>query len=306
MQKHIYKIVKLLITIYILLTLAQITALLLNGVNLFESICYSFGTVSTGNFYPNNTGLHNSTPIIQYILIIFMFLSVINYLFYLSFLIRKTKKHHFFEEIKVYGITILIVIIWLFVIRYHNSTQQIWTIFRETTFQVLSFFSTSGYSTSNYLLWPPYIIMIFVLLLFIGGCANSPSGGIKFSRFIIMLKNLRYTFKMNGSCSDNYEIKYDRKKVDEELNLSILTFITVFGMVFMLGTLFLTMLNINFKNAAFLSISALSTFGNIHHIANFPEASKIILASLMLIGRLEIYSLILIFTPSINKKINHQ
>jgi len=110
------------------------------------------------------------------------------------------------------------------------------------------------------------------------------------------------SFKMMNPNTNEYRIKYNSKNIDENTNLSVLTYITVFGIAFMLGTMALSLLEISFKESAFLSISALSSFGYPHSLANIPVVGKIILIFLMLLGRLEIYTFLLLFTSGLSNK----
>ena len=297
------RIIHSIVLVYIILTFIQIILLSIGGMNLFESFCYAFGTVSTGSFYPNNSGLASYSSFIQYIITIFMLLSGIGYAFYFVILLKGFKKALKIEETRLFILIILIVTILISGILYFKSIQNIEVTFRESFFQVTSFVTNSGYSITNYLVWPSHVLVILVFFLFIGGCTNSATGGIKMSRFLILIRNLKMNFKMLNPNNTDYKIRYNYKNLDENQNLSILTFITVFGVIFMLGTMSLSSLGINFKESAFLSISSLSNFGYCHNLANFPKSGKIILIFLMLIGRLEIYTLILLFTPRLKKRL---
>jgi len=302
---YLKRIIKLIFIIYFVLTFAQIILLFLGGMNLFESFCYAFGTVSTGNFYPNNNGLAEYSSFIQYIMLFFMILSGISYVFYYFIITRKIRTAVKNEEVKLFALIIFTLTLLISCILYFNLLKDIEPAFRESLFHVVSFITTSGYSITNYLIWPSYILIILVFFLFIGGCSVSSSGGIKMSRFLILIRNLKMSFKMFIPQSTEYKIKYDKKNLDENTNLSVLTYITVFGITFMLGTFALSLLAINFKVSAFLSLSALSTFGYNQSLANLPEAGKIVLMFLMLLGRLEIYTFLLLITPTINTKEKH-
>jgi len=295
-------IISIVILIYIILTFAQTFFLYLGGINFFESICYSFGTVSTGSFVPTNKGLAGFSPYIHYVMILFMFLSGISYIFYYFVITRIFRTAFKNEEVKVFILIIFSIVILVCGILYFKIYNDIETAFRESLFQVISFITTSGYSITNYLIWPSYILLILVFFLFIGGCTSSASGGIKMSRFLILFRNLKATFKMLNPQSIDCDIKYCNKNLDENTNLSVLTYIVVFGIAFMLGTMALSLLEINFKESAFLSISALSSFGYPRNLASIPESGKIILIILMLLGRLEIYTFLLLLTHGFSNK----
>ncbi|HAN19479.1 MAG: hypothetical protein A2X13_02280 [Bacteroidetes bacterium GWC2_33_15] len=295
-------IISSVILIYFILTFAQTLFLYSGGMDFFESICYSFGTVSTGSFTLANKGLAGYSPYIHYTMILFMFLSGISYIFYYFIITGKFRIAFINEEVKLFVLTIFLITLLISGILYFKLFKGIEPAFREGLFQVISFITTSGYSITNYLLWPSYTLLILVFFLFTGGCTSSASGGIKMSRFLILFRNLKMTFKMFVSQLTDYKIKYNNKNLNENSNLSVITYITVFGIAFMLGTMALSLLKISFKESVFLSISALSTFGYNHSLAGLPEAGKIILIFLMILGRIEIYTFLLLLTPSCNRK----
>lgn len=291
-------IVKRIVIIYFVLTVAQVLLLCSGGMNLFKSLCYSFGTVSTGCFSPNNERIAEYSPYIQYIITLFMFLSGASYVVYYHIITGKFKTAKKNEEIRVYSVIIIFIALFITGILYLQSGKRLESAFRESIFQVTSFVTSSGYSITDYSLWPDYILAILFFLLLIGGSTSSPSGGIKMSRFLVVFRNLKLQFKNPNSPSNISEVKYQGRNIDEDTNLSVLTFITVFGMFFVLGTIVLSLFENDLKNSAFLSISALTTFGHNLNLSGIPNAEKIILSFLMLLGKLEIFPLLLVLIPS--------
>ncbi len=290
--------------IYLLLTVAQVLFLYVGGMNLFRSLCYSFGTVSTGSFSPENNGIADSSSYIQYIIAFFMFLSGISYLIYYLVISGKKKVFKKNDEIRIYIFTILIVTVLITAILHFETGKGIGIAFREGIFQVVSFVSTSGYSNTEYLSWPDFALPLLYLLLIIGGCVGSASGGIKMSRFLVLLRNLGLQFKNPANSETNISnVKYNGQSIDEETNLSILTFISVFGIVFVLGTIAISFFVPDLKKSVFLAISALSNFGYHQNLSGFPIAGKVILSLLMLIGKLEIFPVLLLFSPKFYKKV---
>jgi len=268
-------------------------------------LCYTFGTVSTGCFSPKNESIAGYSPFIQYIMVLFMFLSGLSYLIYYLIITGKLRSVIKNEEIRIYSIIILFATIFITGILYFKTGRRFETAFRECILHVSSYVSTSGYSNSEYSLWPYYILPLLYLLLFIGGCIGSGCGGIKMSRFLILFRNFTVLFKNLNSPTRVFKVKYNRSSIDEGTNISILTFILVFGMVFMLGTISLSVFGTDLKKSAFLSISALSTFGHNLSLSHFPNMGKVILILLMLIGKLEIYPFLLMLIPSFYRNRNN-
>lgn len=285
------------ILIYCTLTFLQVTLLYIGGMNLFESLCHSFGTVSTGSFSPKNDSIAGYSPYIQYIMTLFMFLSGFSYLVYFLIITGKFKKAVSIDESRIYSTVFASVSLVITGILYFKVGKGFETSFRESIFQTASFLSSSGYYTTNYLLWPSHIMPLVYLLIFIGGSSGSASGGIKMSRFLILLRNLRQQFKIPAISSTAFTVKYNGSIIDQNTNLSILTFVTVFGFVFVLGTVLLSLFGIELEKCVFLSISALSTFGHSVGLTDFSNAVKIILSLMMILGRLEIYPLLLLLVP---------
>lgn len=288
--------------IYCTLTVAQVLLLLAGGMNFYESLCHSFGTVSSGCFSPKNNSIAGYSSYLQYVMAFFMFLSGFSYVIFYLIITGKFKRAVKAEENRVYFIVAVSALVLITGMLYFKAGTGFDVAFREGFFQTASFVSSSGYYTINYLMWPDHILPLLYLLLFIGGCSASVSGGIKMSRFLILLKNFRLQFKNPGSSSNISVIKYNRSNIGENANLSVLTFITVFGMLFVAGTVLLSSFCSNLSQSVFLALSALSNFGHNMVLSDFPDAGKISMAFLMIIGRLEIYPLLLFFLPAFYKK----
>jgi trk system potassium uptake protein TrkH len=227
----------------------------------------------------------------------FMFLSGFSYVIFYLAITGKLKKAIIIEENRIYFIVVATISVLITGILYFNVGKVFGTAFRESVFQVVSFVTSSGYYTTNYLKWPSHILPLVYLLIFVGGSTGSASGGIKMSRFLILLKNLRQQFKIPALSPNSFTVIYNKKEIHENTNASILTFITVFGFLFVIGTISLSFFGTELEKCAFLAISALSNFGHHVELSDFPDAGKIILSFLMILGRLEIYPLLLLFVP---------
>jgi trk system potassium uptake protein TrkH len=300
-EKKSYLIARVFV-IYGILTFVQVTLLSAGGVSWFKSFCISFSTMSTGCFLPDKNAIADYTPYIQMIIAVFMLFSGLGGLFYYK--LSKLRESNFRrnEEFRFYIISFLIVAMLFTWILHSQSSQSIGGIIRGSIFQTASFLSSSGYEISEYRLWPHYFQPLLYLLIVVGGCTNSSSGGIKMSRFLVLFRNIRTPFKNPLSDSEISEILVNGKKIDEETNLNILTFITIFGFVLVVGTLVLTFVTNDLKKSVFLTVTSLSTFGHNMDITHIPQVGKILISMLMLIGRLEIFPFLALLIPSFYKK----
>jgi trk system potassium uptake protein TrkH len=258
--------------------------------------------MSTGCFLPDKNAIANYSPHIQMIIAVFMFLSGLGGLFYYK--LSKMRESNFWrnEEFRFYIISFLIVAMLFTWILYSQSNLSRGGIIRESIFQTASFLSSSGYEISEYRLWPQYFQPLLYLLIVVGGCTNSSSGGIKMSRFLILFRNIKKQFKNPLGGSEVSEITFNKIKTGKDININILSFITIFGFVLVFGTLVLTSVTNDLEKSVFLTITALSTFGHNIDLSNLPQAGKILLSLFMLIGRLEIFPFLVLFIPSFYKR----
>jgi trk system potassium uptake protein len=296
---------KRLLYIYIALTISEVFLLSAFGMNLFDSFCHAFGTVATGGFSPKNTSITDYSPAIQYIIMIFMLLAGTNFVIHYFILKGRFKQIKENEELKVYlGFVIilgLIVTTSLFI--YMNKPLE--EAFREAFFQVISIITCTGFATSDYLQWPTYAWLILFFAMFLGGSTGSTAGGIKIARHLILFKNIRRTIIRSLSRNAVIPIKLNKRAITEKTNNSILTFISVYLMIFMVGSIIMVLLGSN-GSTAFSSVATcmagigpgIGRVGPTSNFAYLPDAAKYLLTFLMLVGRLEIYTLIALFSPA--------
>ncbi|MDC7217736.1 MAG: potassium transporter TrkG [Spirochaetales bacterium] len=289
--------------IYVFMTVIQTTILYMEGMGLFNSLCYSFGTVSTGCFSPGDMNISSFSPLVPSTLAFFMFLSGVSYLFYYRLVYKKLKFKKIDEELKVYIILILIGVL-LVIWGMHGTHPEdgLLETTRKALYQVISVVSSSGYLIADYSIFPDIILTVLFFYLFIGACSNTSTGGIKISRVIVLFRNIWLQFKNPNSPENTSEIKYNGHVIDTKTNLSVLGFISLFGTTFVFGAIAMSFFGYGLKESAFLSISALSTLGHNLDLSQLPDAGKIILELLMILGKLEIYPLLIMFIPQFYKK----
>ena len=298
-------IVLRLLFIYVGLTVTEVVVLSLGDMNLFDSICHSFGTVATGGFSTKNTSIAYYSSYSQYVIAIAMFLSGISYVVYYHLFKLNLRKVWQNEELWFYMLTVLIAGSIVTSILLVNTTWSPGQSVRNGFFQVISFITTTGYTTTDYLLWPQSGLLVMFLLLFTGASTGSSAGGIKMARHLMVIKNIKNVLIRIIHQNMVSQIKLNSKPVTDNANISVLSFVVLFLFIFLIGTALLVLTGIDLITASSASISSLSNvgpgFGAIGPMSNyshFADSSKLICSMLMIVGRLEIYTVFILFSRS--------
>jgi trk system potassium uptake protein TrkH len=298
-------IVVRLLFIYIGLTITEVVVLSLGDMNLFDSICHSFGTVATGGFSTKNTSIAYYSSYSQYVIAIAMFLSGISYVAYYHLFKLNFRKVWQNEELWFYLITVLIAGTIVTSILLVNTPRSPGQSVRDGFFQVISFITTTGYSTTDYLFWPQSGMLVMFLLLFTGASTGSSTGGIKMARHLMVIKNIKNVFIRIIHQNVVSQIKLNSKPVTDNANISVLSFVVLFLFIFLIGTGLLVLTGIDLITASSASISSLSNvgpglgaIGPMSNYSHFADSSKLICSMLMIVGRLEIYTVFILFSRS--------
>ena len=292
--------------VYIGLTAIETLLLYIGKMPLFDSICHSFATVATGGFSTQNDSIAGYSPYIQYVITIFMLLSGINFALHVLSLRGKMRNALKNEELRLYLTIILVIglsITGILYFKMHNMTIE--QAFRDSFFQVVSIITATGFATADYLQWPVQAILLIALLMLIGASSGSTGGGVKVIRHVISLKKIRHSFQNLISPNRVYVLRYNGTAVNPEYVSGVLAFIIFYYLILAVSTLIM----MAFGQDAATSFGASATcmggigpgFGAVGPVSNFlhlPEGAKYFLAFLMVIGRLEIYSVLIIFTRS--------
>ncbi len=302
-QPKIKSVGNRLLLIYIILTVAEVIFLLAGNMNLFESVCHSFGTVATGGFSPKNTSIIAYSPYIQYVITIFMFLAGTNFVIHYYLFKREFKKVKENEELKFYVLVVFTIIAIITASLYFTMQKPLEESFREASFQVVSIVTCTGFASADYLLWPTFAWTIIFISMFLGGSTGSTAGGIKMVRHLIMLKNIRRNFRQLISPNAILPIRLNNNVISSETNRSILTFIAVYFLVFLMGSISLILIGIDGTTASSSVATCMAgigpgigTVGPVSNFAHLPYLGKMILSFMMLVGRLEIYTVIILFS----------
>jgi len=289
--------------IYLGLTLAEIILLYLGEMNLFDSICHSFGTVATGGFSTKNNSLAYFSSYSQYIVMIFMFLAGTSQVIYYYIIKLNFKKVRQNEELWFYIAVSLIAGTIATIILLVNSTRTFEESFREGFFQVISIISCTGFTSADYIVWPGAALLLIFLLMFAGASTGSTGGGIRMARHLIVLKNIKNIFvKLNHPKSISF-IKLNGKSVAENTNISILSFVVLYLFLFLMGTVVIVLTGADPVTASSSVATCmagigpgLGSVGPMSDFSGMSETAKVVLSVLMIVGRLEIITVFTIFT----------
>jgi len=304
--------------IYFGYTAAETILLSLAGMSFFDAINHSMSTLSTGGFSTKNTSLAfwNEHPIIQYIVMMFMFLAGTN--FVLSYFAFKGKVQKIFqdEEFNLYFRFILIftfiagVIIYLYTDTNTSSVAypMVWGLaessFRHALFQVLAIVTTTGFVSADFTLWTPFLLVFFFGIMFLGGSSGSTSGGVKVVRHLLMVKNGFLEFKRTLHPNAILPVRYNKKAISEKIVFNVLAFFILYMLSFIIGALGFSMIGLDFESAIGVAASslgnvgpALGDFGPTANFYSMPTIGKWWCSFLMLIGRLELFTVLILFTP---------
>lgn len=295
--------------IYVLLTLVQTGLLMLGEMNFFDAICHSFATMATGGFSTQNDSVAGYSAYTQYIIIIFMILAGTNFSLHYFMLKGKFDKIKSNEEYQLYiGIIILASILIGFGL-YFNGFADLEESFRQGIFQVVSIITTTGFVSSDYLLWPGNLWIILLLLFFVGGSAGSTGGGVKVIRILILIKNSLLEFRRLIHPHAIIPVRLNKRPVSQNIVFIVISFFLFYIVTFVFGVIFLVAIGMDFISAIGASASslgnigpAIGSVGPVENYAHIPVSGKWMLSFLMLLGRLELFTVLIIFSPTFWKK----
>jgi trk system potassium uptake protein TrkH len=291
--------------IYIMLTLAETAFLMFGGMDLFDGLCHSFATMATGGFSTKNTSIAGFSPYIQYVITVFMFLAGTNFTLHYFALHGRFREVWKSEEFRKYLGLVLLFTLVITAVKVFQSYQEAGTAFRAAIFQVVSIITTTGFVTSDYLLWPSSLWFLIFLLMFVGGMAGSTGGGIKVVRQVLLVKNASLELKRTIHPNAIIPVRLNGKPLPQETIFKVMAFFQIYILVFVIGAMVLSLLGMDFETAIGASIASignigpgLGSVGPVGNYAHIPVFGKWILALLMMMGRLELFTVLILFTPA--------
>jgi trk system potassium uptake protein TrkH len=293
-----------LITIFTILTIAEVLMLLIGGMNLFDAVCHSFSTMSTGGFSTKNNGIASfGSPYILIVLTVFMFFAGTNMtLVYFAFK-RNFKKISGNSEFLFYIITCLVFITIAFFSLWLKSDFTPGKALREGTFHVVSILTTTGFYNTDYNLWGGFMVLIIFVLMFTGGTSGSASGSLKIIRLLLITKNARHEMRRMIHPNAFIPVRLDHKVIPQNLVYNLLIFTTLYFILTCISALVISFMGYDIITSFSTSAAmlgnigpALGSFGPFTNYAAVPVAGKWFFSLLMLVGRLELLSILVLFT----------
>lgn len=299
--------IRWLLSIYMLLTVSCAAALYFAGMGLFDSVCHAFTTTATGGFstHSESIGYFNS-PTIEYVEIVFMFLSGINFtMLYMLFLRGKFKVFFTNSELKAYVFIMLTASAAISVLLYFHSGYDIPTSVRTSLFHVVSIGTTSGFVSSDITVWHPTIQVILAIVMFTGACAGSTSGGFKIVRIVALFKITKNEFKYILHPRAIIPVRINNSTMNYSMEHTLLSFATLYVAFIIAGMIVLSIMGIPLTDAMGISLTSVGNagpeFGNMYGAMSswspLPESAKWVSSFLMFAGRLEIFTIIMLFVP---------
>ncbi len=293
----------ILYVIYTVMTLLEIVVLVIGEVPLFDAVTLSFGTAGTGGFSIKNSSVADYSAFAQYMIAVFMILFGINFNFYFLLVRRHLFQALRFEEVRWYLLVIVSAVagVTLCTLPIFDTVEE---TFRSALFQVSSIITTTGFSTTDFNIFPQFAKMILLLIMFIGACAGSTGGGIKVSRVVVMLKTVRDELSRIIHPRAVKKVRLDGKVIEHSVLRSINTFLLGYIAVFVLSLLLISFDNFSFETN-FSGVAAtinnigpgFDLVGPMENFAKFSDFSKLVFCFDMLAGRLEILPILVLFNP---------
>lgn len=291
--------------VYLFFSILETVLLLLGGMNLFDSLCHTFGTMATGGFSTKNTSVaHYASPYIDWVITIFMLIAGLNFsLHYLallgkpSALLKDPESRFFIGAVAVLTLTCTLSLT-------GSHYDSFGTALRYSAFQVASIITTTGFATADFEVWTPLPQLILVFCMFLGGCAGSTSGGMKCMRVMLMMKYTYLELVRMIHPRAVLNVKMGGRLVPDEVMKSIWGFFMIYLGVFILSSFLLAAMGVDIVSsctAVAASIGnvgpGLGSVGPLDNYAHLPYLGKWLLSLCMLLGRLEIYTVIVLFVP---------
>lgn len=297
--------------IYMLLTVVESVLLKLAGMSWLDAVNHSFTTMSTGGFSTKNASIAAfESPAVEYIITGFMLVGGIN--FSILYFIAKGAFDKVVEneEFKTYVGIIVVFSLIIATILINTTENSLEESFRHSIFQVVTIITTTGFSTTNYAMWAPFAYMLILFLMFTGGSAGSTSGGVKILRHLIILKNGYIEFKRLLHPRAIVPVRINSKSVEQKTVYNVLAFFFIYLFSFIFGALIISGFGHDIVTSAGASIACLGNIGpgigNVdpsNNFSFFSEGAQLFLSFLMLLGRLELFTVLILLTPAFWKKV---
>lgn len=311
LKPRIQDTAKLLWSVYLLLTSIETLLLMLGGMSFFDALCHSFATLATGGFSTRNASLaaYNSAYI-DWVVILFMFLAGVNFTLHLQALRGRLGDFFHNEELRFYSwITCGAIGLIMFFNMISGTYTDLISNLRYSAFQVVAILTTTGFGTADYELWPVITQYLLISLMFIGGCAGSTGGGMKVARVLLLFKHAQVQiFRLIHPRAVRL-VKLGKRPVDNEVLAGVLGFFALYIGIFIVASLLLAASGMDLVSGGAAAVACLSnigpglgTVGPVDNFALVPDFAKAVLIFCMLMGRLELFTVLVLFFPSFWRK----
>ena len=297
-------------SIYAGITALLVGLLMLGGMDWFDSICHAFATTGTGGFSTKQASVaHYNSPYIEYVISIFMFISGINFTLLLLFVNRKFKKFISNAELKFYFGSVVLFTAIIALVLYYTSRMGMEESFRKSLFQVISLQTSTGFATDDYMKWTPVLWGLFTIIMLMGACAGSTTGGLKCIRMVILTKVSRNEFKHILHPNAVLPIRINKQVIPPSIVSTVLAFCFIYLIIIIVSTLLMMAMGVGTAESLGCVISSIGNMGPglgetgpAYSWNALPDVAKWLLSFLMLLGRLELFTVLLLFTPDFWKR----
>ena len=297
-------------SIYAGITALLVGLLMLGGMDWFDSICHAFATTGTGGFSTKQASVaYYNSPYIEYVISIFMFISGINFTLLLLFVNRKFKKFISNAELKFYFGSVVLFTAVIAIVLYYTSPMGMEESFRKSLFQVISLHTSTGFATDDYMQWTPVLWGLLTIIMLMGACAGSTTGGLKCIRMVILTKVSRNEFKHILHPNAILPVRINKQVISPSIVSTVLAFCFIYIAIIVIGTLLMMAMGVGAEESMGCVISSIGNMGPglgetgpAYSWNALPDAAKWLLSFLMLLGRLELFTVLLLFTPDFWKR----
>ena len=297
-------------SIYTGITTLLVCLLMLGGMDWFDSICHAFATTGTGGFSTKQASVaYYNSPYIEYVISIFMFISGINFTLVLLFVNRKFKKFISNAELKFYFSSVVFFTAVIAIALYYTSPMGMEESFRKSLFQVISLHTSTGFATDDYMQWSPVLWGLLTIIMLMGACAGSTTGGLKCIRMVILTKVSRNEFKHILHPNAILPVRINKQVISSSIVSTVLAFCFIYITIIVISTLLMMAMGVGAEESIGCVISSIGNMGPglgetgpAYSWNALPDAAKWLLSLLMLLGRLELFTVLLLFTPDFWKR----
>ncbi len=296
--------------IYLILTIIETALLVFGGMSLFDAVCHSFTTMATGGYSTKQASVaYWDDPFIQYVIILFMFLAGTNFTltyFAMHFKLKRIWKN---EEFRAYTSFVILFTLIITVGLMFSESLGWEKAFRDSLFQVVSIITTTGFASADYLVWIPFLGMVIFVVMFFGGSAGSTGGGIKVVRIVMLIKNSAQELKRLIHPNAIIPVRYNNHVVSQDIITNVLAFMMFYILIIVFSIVVMASIGLDFETSVGAVVTSIGNIGpglgDVGPADNFsgiPAFGKWYLSFLMLLGRLELFTVLILFSPAFWKR----